>query len=394
MKVKDILNKKTLIVHPDTTIKEIEKIFKRTKIWTIYIGTPDNFVGVISPNDLRNRGRDKSSTTPVSSIMSSGVFSIDENSDVEDALRILSNKRINDIAVTRNGKHVGIISRNDIETKQSKTSSSTSRPTFSSILSDLWLIFSNLGKLLLYIGLLIFGMFIVAIIFNPSILALYFNSIQGQPEISTIYLSDVSLTELNSKFNSENMEFRYCLFGKPYQNGMLITSMNEPKYHFQSTTSITAEDCPYNSIGFIHSHPLREGNCLLSSDDIATFNSRPFPIMGVICENNRITIYKKENTNIFIPIYVVSSNSDSATNLRDITPQTACVGERFCLGTCWGGCDDAYHVWHCTPNGGLCETDPKNCPPDAPNSCLGKCYTRCAKGGVFLCTPNGGNCQY
>jgi uncharacterized protein YkwD len=55
--------------------------------------------------------------------MSEGVVSIDENADVEDAQRILSAKRINGIAVTRNGKHVGIVTRYDIKTKTKKANS-------------------------------------------------------------------------------------------------------------------------------------------------------------------------------------------------------------------------------------------------------------------------------
>ena len=47
--------------------------------------------------------------------MSKGVVSIDENADVEDAKTLLYNKKINGLAVTRNGKHCGIITRYDIK---------------------------------------------------------------------------------------------------------------------------------------------------------------------------------------------------------------------------------------------------------------------------------------
>lgn len=117
MKVKDIMTKKPLVVQPDTTIEEIEKIFKCNNFWSIYVGTSDNFVGVITRKDLQNKGTFKSPSTPVSSIMSRGVISIDENADVDDARRILSAKRINGIAVTKNGNHIGVVTEFDLKSK-------------------------------------------------------------------------------------------------------------------------------------------------------------------------------------------------------------------------------------------------------------------------------------
>jgi uncharacterized protein YkwD len=123
MKVKDIMSKNPTVVHPQTPINEIEKIFNRTKFWSVYVGERNDFVGIITRNDLHNRADSYSLSTPAYKIMSEGVVSIDENADVEDAQRILSAKRINGIAVTRNGKHVGIVTRYDIKTKTKKANS-------------------------------------------------------------------------------------------------------------------------------------------------------------------------------------------------------------------------------------------------------------------------------
>jgi uncharacterized protein YkwD len=117
VKVKEIMNKNPVIVLPDTPIHELEKIFQRNKFWSIYIGDKNSFIGVVTRKDIQNRAGSYPLTTPVRSIMSNGVISIDENADIEDAQRLLSSKKINGIAVTRNGKHVGIVTRYDIKTK-------------------------------------------------------------------------------------------------------------------------------------------------------------------------------------------------------------------------------------------------------------------------------------
>ena len=117
MKVKDIMIKNPTVVPPQTPIHEIEKIFQRNKFWSIYIGDKNSFIGVVTRRDLRNLAGSYPLSTPAYAIMSKGVISIDENADVEDARQLLSSRKINGIAVTRNGKHVGIITRYDIKTK-------------------------------------------------------------------------------------------------------------------------------------------------------------------------------------------------------------------------------------------------------------------------------------
>ena len=111
------MNKNPIVVPPNTPIHDIEKIFQRTKFWSIYIGDKNSFVGVVTRKDMRNLSKSFPLSSPVHAIMSRGVISIDENASVEDAQRIISSRKINGIAVTRNGKHVGIVTRYDIKTK-------------------------------------------------------------------------------------------------------------------------------------------------------------------------------------------------------------------------------------------------------------------------------------
>lgn len=117
MKVKDIMIKNPTVVPPQTPIHEIDKIFQKTKFWSIYIGDKNSFIGVVTRRDIRNLAGSYPLSTPAHAIMSKGVISIDENADIEDARQLLSSRKINGIAVTRNGKHVGIVTRYDIKTK-------------------------------------------------------------------------------------------------------------------------------------------------------------------------------------------------------------------------------------------------------------------------------------
>jgi len=121
VKVKEIMTPNPIVVSETATIAQIEEIFGKNNIWSIYVGDPDNYIGIITRDDLKYRVKNKNKSTPAYSIMSKGVFSIDENADVEDAKTLLYSKKINGLAVTRNGKHCGIITRYDIKNKQPKT---------------------------------------------------------------------------------------------------------------------------------------------------------------------------------------------------------------------------------------------------------------------------------
>jgi tetratricopeptide (TPR) repeat protein len=123
VKVKEIMTQNPIVVSGATTIAQIEEIFSNNKIWSIYVGDPDNYyIGIITRDDLKFRAEKKKRSAPAYSIMSKGVISIDENADVEDAKTLIYNKKINGLAVTRNGKHCGIITRYDIKNKQPKSS--------------------------------------------------------------------------------------------------------------------------------------------------------------------------------------------------------------------------------------------------------------------------------
>ncbi len=121
VKVKEIMTPNPIVMPGTATIAQIEEIFNKNNFWSIYVGDPDNYIGIITRDDLKFRVKNKSKSSPAFSIMSKGVLSIDENADVKDAETLLYSKKINGLAVTRNGIHCGIITRYDIKNKKPKS---------------------------------------------------------------------------------------------------------------------------------------------------------------------------------------------------------------------------------------------------------------------------------
>jgi len=117
MKVKEIMSPGPLKVPSDTSLNEIGRIFARARIWSILIVDQENLVGVVTKNDLKFRSIGKSPKTPVSKIMSTGVYQIDANADVQEAISLLDKMGINGVAVTENKRLCGIVTRYDIRTR-------------------------------------------------------------------------------------------------------------------------------------------------------------------------------------------------------------------------------------------------------------------------------------
>nr|WP_319376460.1 CBS domain-containing protein [uncultured Methanoregula sp.] len=110
-----------LVFSEKTAISKIEEIFKKKYYWSVYIGSSEKYVGIITRKDLEIRGRNKNPSTPASTIMSNHVYTIDLEEDVKNAITIINDKKINGLAVTKEGKPCGIITRYDIRKKYLKS---------------------------------------------------------------------------------------------------------------------------------------------------------------------------------------------------------------------------------------------------------------------------------
>ncbi len=109
------MTKNPTIVPPSTTLNTIQSIFYKNNFWSVYVGDSDRFLGIITRKDLHIRGKGVGPSSRADSIMSRTVLTLDENSDVNEAIRIIKQKKINGLGVTKNGKPCGIVTKADIK---------------------------------------------------------------------------------------------------------------------------------------------------------------------------------------------------------------------------------------------------------------------------------------
>ena len=52
MKVKEIMTPNPIVIPGTATIAQIEEIFGKNTIWSVYVGNPDNYTGIITRDDF------------------------------------------------------------------------------------------------------------------------------------------------------------------------------------------------------------------------------------------------------------------------------------------------------------------------------------------------------
>lgn len=142
MLAREIMTKDVITTKPEAKVDEVARILLENKISGIpVVDAEDHVLGIITEKDLMIKASDlkvpfyitlfnsiiflenpirfnndikKYAASRVKDAMSSKVFVVEEDTPVSKVVEIMQNKTINRVPVVRNGKLVGIITRNDI----------------------------------------------------------------------------------------------------------------------------------------------------------------------------------------------------------------------------------------------------------------------------------------
>lgn len=110
MKVKDIMTRPVIYVEAETPIADVAELLAKHRISAVPITDPSGgVIGLVSEFDLLSK-RGKTARE----IMSPGIISVHEESDVEDVRFLLIDRRIKRVPVLAGRELVGIVSRGDI----------------------------------------------------------------------------------------------------------------------------------------------------------------------------------------------------------------------------------------------------------------------------------------
>jgi len=114
--VKDIMNKALISVNPTTPAFQIAKMMELEVIGAILVKENETHVGIITDRDfaIKITANKLPLDTPVKEIMSSPIITINPNEPISAAAKMMSSKKIRKLAVSENGKIIGLITSTDL----------------------------------------------------------------------------------------------------------------------------------------------------------------------------------------------------------------------------------------------------------------------------------------
>jgi signal-transduction protein with cAMP-binding, CBS, and nucleotidyltransferase domain len=120
--VKDIMTTALISVNPTTTTFQIAKMMDQGGIGAIIVKDNDDTVGIITDRDFAVKivANNLPSDTPVEKTMSSPLITINHSEPISAAAEMMSSKKIRKLAVSENGKIIGIITSTDLVNQLAK----------------------------------------------------------------------------------------------------------------------------------------------------------------------------------------------------------------------------------------------------------------------------------
>ena len=120
--IQDIMTRALITVNLSTTALQVAKMMEQGGIGAILVQNNSNPVGIVTDRDFATRiaANDLPLSTAVENIMSTPLITINHDESISDAAERMTSKKIRKLAVTENGKIVGIVTSTDLVTQLTK----------------------------------------------------------------------------------------------------------------------------------------------------------------------------------------------------------------------------------------------------------------------------------
>ena len=114
--IQDIMTRALITVNTSTTVLQIAKMMEQGGIGAIIVKENDGPVGIVTDRDFATKiaAHNLPFDTHVEKIMSSPLITINHDAPISTAAEMMTSKKIRKLAVTENGKIVGIITSTDL----------------------------------------------------------------------------------------------------------------------------------------------------------------------------------------------------------------------------------------------------------------------------------------
>ncbi|MEM7825459.1 MAG: CBS domain-containing protein [Candidatus Aenigmatarchaeota archaeon] len=117
MLIKEVMNRNVIAAKPETSVREAAKIMSKYHIGSLIILEEEKITGIVTEGDILRKviveGKDLDETK-IKDIMTENVITITSDKTIDDAVKIMTEKKIKKLPVVDNDKLIGIITASDI----------------------------------------------------------------------------------------------------------------------------------------------------------------------------------------------------------------------------------------------------------------------------------------
>ena len=120
--VEDVMTKAIISVTNETTVFQVAKMMEQGGIGAVLVKKNGHLSGIITDRDYATKivAYNIPSDAPVEQIMSSPLITINFDESISAAAKRMTSKKIRKLAVTDNGKIIGLITSTDLVTQLTK----------------------------------------------------------------------------------------------------------------------------------------------------------------------------------------------------------------------------------------------------------------------------------
>ena len=115
--IRELMTSNPVTCEPTTTVVDAAKVMAKEDVGPVPIVEGDRLVGIVTDRDLVVRvlaeGKDPSSTT-IGEIASADLTTVTPDSDLQEALDLMSASQVRRLPVVENGRLVGIVAQADV----------------------------------------------------------------------------------------------------------------------------------------------------------------------------------------------------------------------------------------------------------------------------------------
>ena len=115
-KLRDIMSTQLVTVNSDASVQDVARLMQQNDVGDVLVMRGGQLAGIVTDRDLVVRGLAENADVKsgISNLMSGDLVTLEADTDVQEAARVMADRQVRRVPVVENGQPVGIVSLGDL----------------------------------------------------------------------------------------------------------------------------------------------------------------------------------------------------------------------------------------------------------------------------------------